>query len=160
MFGRSGWELCTLIFWQNSSVPLLHNWALWVTSVQCIHRKKTWYFKFSLPLGGCCILNTNPCFLYLRGWKSSSETRGWETKDAGEQLIPWDSSSLSFLLLEGDNSMTRESAVLKTQTGSISYFQQTFCLSLLFSWFIQKLKELFSSVQCMFIKHLLCTNAI
>lgn len=72
VLGSSAWDLCTPIFWQNSSVPLLHNWALWVMSVQCIHRKKTWYFKFSsLPLGGSRILNTNRCFLHLQSWTSS-----------------------------------------------------------------------------------------
>lgn len=57
------------------------HWALWVTSMLCIHGKRTWYFKFSsLPVGGCCTLNTNPYFLCLWSWKSPCETRGWETE--------------------------------------------------------------------------------
>lgn len=79
--GGSGRDLCTLIFCQKSSVPRLHNRALWVTSMPCIQGKRTWYFKFpSLPVGGCCTLHTNPCFLCLWSWKSPCETRGWGTK--------------------------------------------------------------------------------
>lgn len=88
MLGSSGWELCTLIFWQNSSVPLLHNWALWVTSVRCIHRKKTWYFKFSsLPLGGRCVLNKKPLLLVLTELKKFLLNQRLKNKGhSGEQL--------------------------------------------------------------------------
>lgn len=75
-------------------MPHPHNWALWVTSMLCIHGERTWYFKFpSLPVGGCCTPNTNPYFLCLQSWKSPCETRGWETKgtlvhSSSELLLP------------------------------------------------------------------------
>lgn len=57
------------------------HWALWVTSMPCIHGKRTWYFKFSsLPVGGCCTFNTSPYFLCLWSWKSPCETRSWGTE--------------------------------------------------------------------------------